>query len=85
MQFIKIDNVYTIIRMRVNQDSFLGVVFAENNEKNIELIELYVSNPKKNKIQPSLDEVLKQVLFGLKSVNESLELNARVSKVYLFL
>lgn len=59
MGFTKKDNIYRITRMTRNQDSFLGLSFATNNEKNIKVIELYVNNPKKKKIQPSKDEVLK--------------------------
>ena len=58
--------------MTGNHDSFLGVSFAENTEQNLEVIEVQIRNPKKKKNQPSKDEILKQVLTGLESVNQSL-------------
>ena len=82
MGFTKKDNIYKITRMTGNHDSFLGISFAEKIEQNPEIIELQITNPKKNKNQPSKDEVLKQVLAGLKSVNQSLGTNYKLSKIY---
>jgi hypothetical protein len=72
MGFTKKDNIYKITRMTGNHDSFLGISFAENIEQNPEVIEVQIRNPKKKKNQPSKDEVLKQVLASLESVNQSL-------------
>lgn len=69
MGFNKKDNIYKITRMTGNHDSFLGISFAENIEQNPEIIEVQVRNPKKNKNQPSKDEVFKQVVDGLKLIN----------------
>ena len=82
MGFTKKDNIYKITRMTGNHDSFLGISFAENIEQNPEIIEVQSRNPKKNKNQPSKDEVLKQVLAGLKSVNQSLGTNYKLSQIY---
>ena len=82
MGFTKKDNIYRITRMTGNHDSFLGISFAENIEQNPEVIEFQVRNPKKNKNQPSKEEVLKQVLAGLESVNQSLRTNYKLSKIY---
>lgn len=82
MGFTKKDNIYKITRMTGNQDSFLGISFAENIEQNPEAIEVQIRNPKKNKNPPSKDEVLKQVLAGLKSVNQSLGTNYKLSQIY---
>lgn len=72
MGFTKKNNIYKITQMTGNHDSFLGVSFAENTEQNLEVIEVQIRNPKKKKNQPSKDEILKQVLAGLESVNQSL-------------
>ena len=75
MGFTKKDNIYKITRMTGNHDSFMGISFAENSEQNPEVIEVQIRNPKKN-------EVLKQVLAGLKSVNQSLGTNYKLSQIY---
>ena len=82
MGFTKKDNIYKITRMTGNHDNFLGIYFAENIEQNPEVIEVQIRNPKKKKNQPSKDEVLKQVLAGLKSVNQSLGTNYKLSQIY---
>ena len=82
MGFTKKDNIYKITRMTSNHDSFLGISFAENMDQNPEVIEVQIRNPKKNKNKPSKDEVLKQVLAGLKSVNQSLRTNYKLSQIY---
>ena len=82
MGFTKKENIYKITRMTGNHDIFLGISFAENIEQNPEIIEVQIRNPKKNKNQPSKDEVLKQVLAGLKSVNQSLGTNYKLSQIY---
>lgn len=82
MGFTKKDNIYKITRMTGNYDSFLGISFAENIEQNPEIIEVQIRNPKKKKNQPSKNEVLKQVLAGLESVNQSLGTNYKLSQIY---
>jgi len=82
MGFTKKGDIYKITRMTGNHDSFLGISFAEKIEQNPEIIEVQIRNPKKNKNQPSKDEVLKQVLAGLKSVNQSLGTNYKLSQIY---
>ena len=79
---LKKDNIYKITRMTGNHDSFLVISFAENTEQNPEVIEVQIRNPKKKKNQPSKDEVLKQVLAGLESVNQSLGTNYKLSQIY---
>ena len=80
--FFKKDSIYKITRMANNHDSFLGISFAEKIEQNPEIIEVQIRNPKKNKNQSSKDEVLKQVIAGLKSVNQSLVTNYKLSYIY---
>lgn len=82
MRFSKRDDIYQITRMTGNEDNFLGISFAENIEQNPEVIELQITNPKKKKIKPSKDEVLKQVLAGLESINKSLGTNYKLSHIY---
>ena len=82
MGFTKKDNIYKITRMTGNCDSFLGISFAENTEQNPEVIKVQIRNPKKKKNQPSKNEVLKQVLAGLESVNQSLGTNYKLSQIY---
>ena len=82
MGFTKKGNIYKITRMTGNCDSFLGISFAETTEENPEVIEVQIKNPKKKKNQPSKDEVLKQVLAGLKSVNQSLGTDYKLSQIY---
>jgi hypothetical protein len=82
MGFTRKDNIYQISIMTGNQDSYLGISFAEKIEQNPEVIERQIPNPKKNKNQPSKDEVLKEVLAGLKSVNQTLGTNYKLSNIY---
>lgn len=82
MGFTKKDNIYRITRMTGNHDSFLGISFAKDIEHNPEVIEVQIRNPKKKKNQFSKDEVLKQILAGLESVNQFLETNYKLSKIY---
>jgi hypothetical protein len=88
MQYIRRDNIYIVTRITGNRDNILGVCFSENDEKNnknnIDVIEW---NPRIRKgyipnFQTSRDEVLEQVLCGLKIMNESLETNYKLSKIY---
>lgn len=84
VQFSKRDNVYRIVRITGRQDNILGVCFSESDKKddenNIDVIEWDVKEGEK--IQTSKDQVLKQVLSGLKRVNESLGTNYQLSKIY---
>ena len=82
MGFTKKDNIYKITSMTGNHDFFLGISFAENSEQNPAVIEVQIRNPKKKKNQPSKNEVLKQVLAGLESVNQSLGTNYKLSQIY---
>ena len=81
MRFSKSDNIYKIIRITGSQDNILGISFGEDNN-NIEVIEWNFNNSDKTKIRTSKEEVLKQVLFGLESVNQSLGTNYKLSKIY---
>ena len=65
--------------MTGNCDNFLATSFAknENTEHNLEVIEVQITNTKKD---PSFkDEVLKQVLTGLESINQALRTYYKLS------
>lgn len=81
MQFTKKNNIYIISRITGSQDNILGVSFKESdNNTDIEVIEWDIKEGKK--IQTSKDEIFKQVLSGLESVNQSLKNNYKLSKIY---
>lgn len=84
IQFYKKDNIYRIIRYTGAQDNILGVAFDTRNksDNNIEVIEWDFPNLYKSGIKTSKEEVLKQVLSGLESVNQSLGTNYKLSQIY---
>jgi hypothetical protein len=84
MDYIKRGNIYIVTKMTGNRDNILGVYFSENDENNINVIEWNscIRNGSIPNFQTSRDEVLKQVLYGLKIMNESLETNYKFSKIY---
>ena len=79
MRFSKTNNIYKIIRITGSQDNILGISFGEDD---IEVIEWNFNNIDKSRIQTSKEEVLEQVFSGLKSVNQSLGTNYKLSKIY---
>ena len=79
MRFSKTNNIYKIIRITGSQDNILGISFGEDN---IEVIEWNFNNIDKSRIRTSKEGVLEQVLSGLKSVNQSLGTNYKLSKIY---
>ena len=83
MQFTKLDNMYLISRTTGSQDNILGVCFSEKNSSDIEEIEVIEWDINEDeKIQTSRDQVLKQVVSGLKKANHSLGTSYRLSKIY---
>jgi hypothetical protein len=84
MRFFKNKNIYQVSRITGNHDHILGVVFANQDKTtdNIELIEWNFTNIKKSSTTISKDEVLRQVLSGLGSVNQSLGTNYKLSQIY---
>lgn len=80
MKFTKKNNIYRIIRITGRQDNILGICFSETNNNPIEVVAWDVKDGAK--IQTSEDQVLKQVLSGLKEVNKSLGTNYQLSKIY---
>jgi hypothetical protein len=84
MEFLKKDNIYRIIRITGSQDNILGVAFDDKNtsDNTIEVIEWDFPNINKSRIQTSKEEVLKQTIAGLQSVNQSLGTNYKLSQIY---
>lgn len=78
MRFTKKGNVYRAIRLTGIQNNILGVSFGETNEMKI------IEWPTKSNetIQTSKKEIFEQVNSGLKSVNQSLGTNYKLSEVY---
>nr|AZJ16659.1 hypothetical protein [Seminavis robusta] len=84
MGFFKKDNIYRITRITGSQDNILGVAFddKDRSDNNIEVLEWDFPNIEKSRIRTSKEEVLEQVVSGLKSVNQSLGTNYKLSKIY---
>lgn len=80
MIFSKTGNIYIVSRVTGSQDNILGVCFSKNNDSDIEVIQWNGQNDGKS--QTSKEEVLKQVISGLKEVNKSLGTNYTLSKIY---
>jgi len=80
MKFTKKNNIYRIIRITGRQDNILSICFSEANNNPIEVVAW--DGKDGAKIQTSEDQVLKQVLSGLKEVNKSLGTNYQLSKIY---
>ena len=81
--FIK-DNIYRITRITGSQDNILGVAFDDknNSDNNIEVIEWDFPNIDKSRIRTSKEEVLEQVISGLRNKNNHLKTNYKLSKIY---
>ena len=82
--FSKEDNIYKVARNTGNHINLLGISFAEKNssDKTIEVVEWDFSNTDSRKIQTSKEEILNQVLSGLKWVNKDFKTNYQLSKIY---
>ena len=80
MKFTKKNNISRIIRITGRQDNILGICFSKTNNNPIEVVVQDVKDG--SKIQTSEDQVLNQVLSGLKEVNKSLGTNYQLSKIY---
>lgn len=82
MRFTKKDSLYRISRITGSQDNILGVSFDEDDKNNIdiEIIEWAIGDGAK--ILASKSQVLNQVLYGLKLINQSLGTSYKLSKIY---
>ena len=84
MGFYKTKNIYKVTRMTGSQNNILGVSFSEKHieECEIEIIEWDFSSNANEKIRTSKELVIKQVMTGLNNVNESLNTNYKLSRIY---
>lgn len=82
--FFKQGNIYKITRITGSRDNILGISFADetNGDDSIEVVEWDFSNIDNSIIRTSKEEVLRQVMSGLKSCNEYFGTDYRVSKIY---
>ena len=82
MRFSKTNDIYKIIRMTGSQNNILGVSFSETDirEDNINVIEWSFGHSEK--ILSSKEEILKQVISGLRNKNKNLKTNYKLSKIY---
>ena len=80
MKFTKTDGIYKIVRITGVHDNILGVCFTENDNEPLEIIEWDLKN--RETIKTSRSEIESQVLSGLRLVNQYLNTNYRVSKIY---
>ena len=85
IDFVKKNDIYKIIRITGNQNNILGIVFntKSTTTNQIEVTEWdFPELEIPNQTRTSKQEVLNQVLIGLKNVNESLGTNYKFSKIY---
>ena len=80
MKFTKTNDIYRISRIRVGYDNILGVCFTQEDNEPLEIIEWDLKN--KETIKTSRSEIQSQVLSSLRLVNQYLNKNYRVSKIY---
>lgn len=84
MRFSKKDNIYKVMRNTGNQSNILGISFADKNSRENTIQVMQWSFPKIDNsiIRTSKEEVLKQVLSGLNSINQDLGTDYQLSKIY---
>ena len=84
MRFTKSENIYKITRITGNQDYILGICFdtKDSQEDTIQIIDLHFPNLDNTKVRTSHTELLTQILDGLNCLNQSLETNYTLSKIY---
>ena len=84
MFFTKTDNLYNIARITGAQDNILGIEFMTDDDSNnkIEVIEWEFPHTYKRKMKTPREEVLKQVLEGLKIMNRRLGTKYKFSRIY---
>lgn len=86
MKFFKKDDIYAITRITGSQDNILGITFSNTKtdsiENQIEVITWELSGAEKAPVRTSKEEVLKQVLSGLNTINQDLGTSYTLSKIY---
>lgn len=68
--------------MAGSQDNILAVCFDEDDKNNIDIEVIEWASADGAKIRTSKYQVLNQVLYGLKSINQSLGTTYKLSKIY---
>ena len=80
MKFTKTNDIYKIVRITGGYDNILGVYFTQKDNEPLEIIEWDLKNTET--IKTSISEIQSQVISGLRLVNQYLNTNYRVSKIY---
>ena len=80
MQFTKLEKMFRVSRITGTQDNILGIVFSENKNETINVIEW--KTKKGATIKTTAPQVLEQVEFGLKKANEELGKNYQLSEIH---
>lgn len=80
MKFTKTKDIYKITRITGGYDNILGVCFTQKDHEPLEVIEWDLKNTEP--IKTSRSEIQSQVILGLRLVNQYLNTNYRVSKIY---
>ena len=87
MKFSRKGDIYIVSRITGLEDNILGVIFTSDSDiissNSIEVIEWEFPNiSSREPIKASKQEIMKQVLDGLYSVNISLGTNYQLSKIF---
>ena len=80
MKFTKTNNIYKVVRITGSYDNILGVCFTQEANQPLEIIEWDLKNTET--IKTSKFEIQSQVFSGLSLINQSLNTNYQVSKIY---
>lgn len=80
MKFTKTNDIYQIVRITGVYNNILGVCFTEKDNEPLEIIEWDLKN--KKTIKTSKFEGQSQVISGLRLVNQYVNMNYRLSKIY---
>ena len=80
MKFTKTNDIYKIVRLTSGYNNILGVYFTQKDNEPLEIIEWDLKNTET--IKTSRSEIQSQVISGLRLVNQYLNTNYRVSKIY---
>ena len=80
MKLTKANNIYKIVRITGSYYNILGVCFTQKDNEPLKIIEQDLKNTEI--IKTSRSEIQSQVVSGLTLVNQYLNTNYRVSKIY---
>lgn len=80
MKFTKTNDIYKIVKITGGYDNILGVCFMQKANEPLEIIQWDLKNTET--IKTSKSEIQSQVVSGLRLINQHLNTNYRVSKIY---